>query len=103
MFREWLRRRRFTRALRETLQARKDEFPAADVDKAIKACDDKLAMKSLMKQCEVAPGLHGGIRDWDWESILNWVQTFLVPLVKALLPLVLLLGEENHGEKNLRS
>lgn len=64
------------------------------MNKAIKACDSKLAMKSLMKQCEVEPGLTGGIKDWDWEAILEWVQLYLLPLIKTLLPLILLLDEK---------
>ena len=94
-FRDWLRRRRFTCALREALQNRYDEFPADEVNKALKACDNKLAMKSLMKQCEVEPGLTGGISDWDWEAIWKWVNDYLIPLVRTLLPLILLLDEKD--------
>lgn len=95
MLREWRRRRRFTRALRQTLNERRGhDVSEHDYQKCIKACDDRKKMGLLMKQTEVEPGMLGGIRDWDWDSILNWVQTFLIPLIRALLPLMLLLDEE---------
>jgi len=96
----WFRERRklklFTRALQQTST---EQFSngvissntLAKIDKAVKKPQ---VMRKLMKQTEVEPGLYGGISDWNWASILNWVQTFFIPLVKALLPLVLLLDEE---------
>ena len=94
--RKWFRRRRFTAALRIALKERRgDDITEHDYKKCIVACDDKKKMAALMSQFETAPGLKGGIKDWDWDSILEWVQTFLIPLVRALLPLLILLDERD--------
>lgn len=97
----WLRERRrlrmFSAALRDTAIARRDrnELSADDCAKIVSASDKPKVMRSLMKQTEVEPGLYGGIMDWDWEAILKWVEEFFIPLIKALLPLLILLDEED--------
>lgn len=94
-WRDSRRQSRFTKAFRQTLDAQKDTLDPQEYVKCRAACNDSKKMKALMDQLETAPGLHGGIRDWDWESILSWIQDFLIPLIKALLPLLVMLDERN--------
>ena len=92
--RKWLRRRRFTAAFNQTLDANRERLNAGEYRKCRAACDDKKKMYALMDQFQTDPKLYGGIKDWDWEAILEWVQLFLLPLIKSLLPLLLLLDEQ---------
>ncbi len=97
-FREWMRQRRFTRAWKQTSSAQYDagQIDRTDMDKCERAAKDPKIMRKLMKQTETAPGLYGGIKDWDWESILKWIQDYFIPLMKVLLPLLLILDEEDR-------
>lgn len=91
--RNWLRRRRFTKAFKSTLDARKSELDPQEYKKCRAACDDKKKMTALMGQLKTAPGLKGGIKDWDWDSILDWIRDYLIPIIKTLLPLIMMLDE----------
>jgi hypothetical protein len=93
-WRDSRRRSRFTKAFKQVLAERKGEMMTGTYAKCRAACDDKKTMSLLMSQFETEPGLMGGIQDWDWEGIMEWVQTFLIPLIKTLLPLLLLMDEE---------
>ena len=96
-FRAWRdsrRQSRFTKAFRQVLAEQRDTLDPQWYAKSRAACDDKKKMSLLMSQFETEPGLMGGIQDWDWEGIVEWVETFLLPLIKTLLPLLLLLDEE---------
>ena len=62
--------------------------------KVVTASYNPKAMKTLMVEMKTADGLLGGPSDWDWEAILKWIEEFFIPLVKMLLPLILLLDEE---------
>jgi len=95
-FRERRRLKLFSRAWR---QATEEEFSKGNIvqsryDTCLRASKNPKAMKRLMAQTETAPGLYGGIKDWDWEAIYEWVKTYFIPLMKALLPLLLILDEE---------
>lgn len=90
---KWRKRRRFTKAFRNVLDARKETLDPREYKKCRAACGDKKKMTALMGQFETAPGLKGGIKDWDWEAILAWIQDYLLPLIKTLLPLLILLDE----------
>ena len=95
-FREWLRQRLFTKAWKQAAreQLYKGQIDVPTYAKCASAAEKPKVMRALMKQTETAPGLYGGIADWDWDSILKWVREFFIPLVKALLPLLVLLDEE---------
>ena len=92
--RGWFRRRRFAKAFRQTLDERRDTLDPAEYTKSRAATYSSAKMKTLLGQLETAPGLKGGIKDWDWEGILQWIQDYLLPLIKTLLPLLVLLDEE---------
>lgn len=93
MFKSWIRRKRFTKAFKIALDDRKEILDPTEYKKCRAACDDKKKMVALMGQLETAPGLLGGIKDWDWAAILDWVKDYLIPLMKALLPLLVMLDE----------
>lgn len=95
-FRERRRLKLFTRAWEQVSQERfeANAIGTPTYAKCLMAAKNPKTMRSLMKQTEVEPGLFGGIQDWSWESILRWVEDFFIPLVKALIPLLLLLDEE---------
>jgi len=95
-FRERRRLKLFTKAWR---QATEQQFSEGHIiERKYKKCKDAAGnpkvMRQLMRQTETAPGLYGGIKDWEWEAILNWVQDYFIPLMKALLPLLLILDEK---------
>jgi hypothetical protein len=90
----WLRRRRFAKAFRAKLDENRETLDPREYAKSRAATYSGKKMKALMGQLETAPGLKGGIQDWDWEAIMAWIQDFLIPLIKTLLPLLVLLDEE---------
>jgi hypothetical protein len=94
--RNWFRRRRFTKALHKVAgerwtdgQITEEEYMQID-----RACGDSKVMSQLIAQTQTADGLYGGIKDWDWASIVLWIQNNLIPLIRALLPLLTLLADE---------
>lgn len=95
-FMSYLRERKhlrlFTKAFRQTLEERRGkDVTEANYQTCIKGCDDPKKMRQLMHQTEKSPNMYGGIADWDWDSILKWIQVYFIPLVRALLPLMLML------------
>ena len=92
-WRDSRRQARFTKAFKQTLVAEREKLDPSEYAKCRAACEDKTKMKNLLGQMTTEPGLKGGIQDWDWEAILEWVQTYLLPLIKTLLPLLILLDE----------
>lgn len=92
-WRDRKRQARFTKAFRQTLDERREVLDPSEYRKCRAACDDPSKMKALLAQTRVQPGLHGGIKDWDWDAILAWVNDFLIPLIKTLLPLLVALDE----------
>ena len=100
-FRERRRLKLFTRAWQQTS---KDRFSEGAIDvttyaKCVTAGDRPKVMRQLMKQTETEPGLYGGIKDWDWDAILTWIQEYFIPLMKALLPLLLVLDLKTGERK----
>ncbi len=95
-FKRWIGKRQFPKALRRVTNEKlaSGDINAGTHSRLITASYDKEAMSRLISQTETAPGLHGGIKDWDWEAILRWIQDFFIPLVKTLIPLLLVLDEE---------
>ena len=96
--RAWLRRRRFTKALHQVAGEKWSageisEQEYIDIDRA---CENPKVMKSLIAQTQTAPGLYGGIKDWDWAAIIEWIEKHLIPLIKSLLPLLLILDEQDY-------
>jgi len=96
---KWLRRRRFTKALHKVAgekwvsgEINADQYLAID-----KACSDSRAMSRLIAQTTTADGLYGGIKDWDWAAIIAWIKENLIPLLEALIPILMLLGEEEDA------
>jgi hypothetical protein len=92
-WRDSRRQSRFTKAFRTVLDERKETLDPREYQKCRAACDDKGKMKALLAQTRTAPGLKGGIQDWDWEAIMAWINDFLIPLIKTLLPLLVMLDE----------
>jgi len=86
----------FAGAMRDTAvkQFNEGQMETALYAKVVTATENPKTMRALMRQTELEPGLYGGIMDWDWEAILKWVEEYFIPLVKLLLPLILLLDEE---------
>jgi len=97
-FRERRKLRRFTSAVRQVSEERfqAGEITEDTLGKFKWAADHPKTMRQLMRQTEVEPGLYGGIQDWDWDAILKWVREYFLPLMKALLPLLLVLDNRNR-------
>ncbi len=53
------------------------------------ASQDRGLIREVRNQLMVGDGLLGGVRDWNWEAIKNWIIEFLIPVLKAILPLLL--------------
>lgn len=94
--RNYFRLRLLGRALRTVAEQewRADRMEMPEYAKVVTASYNPKAMKTLMVEMKTADGLLGGPSDWDWEAILKWIEEFFIPLVKMLLPLILLLDEE---------
>ena len=89
--RGWFRRRRFAKAFRQTLDERRDTLDPAEYTKSRAATYSSAKMKTLLGQLETAPGLKGGIKDWDWEAIYAWFIEYIIPALKIILPMLLVL------------
>lgn len=95
-FRERRRQKRFNKAWK---RVSKKEFEKGNITeeefaKCERASADPEVMKKLREKSKSDPKLKGGIKDWDWDAILKWVEEFFIPLLRALLPLLLVLDEK---------
>lgn len=94
--RDYFRTRTLTRAFKQVAE---EKFATGEIDvptyaKWMNAAHDKPTMKAAYNQMKNDDNMLGGIRDWDWEAILNWVRENLIPMLKIALPLILLLDDE---------
>lgn len=53
------------------------------------------AMRRARNQLKCDPNMLGGISDWDWNAIYEWFVTYFIPAMKIILPILLLLLQEN--------
>jgi len=91
------RRDLFTRAFVKTARKKftDGEISYDKLQECLKAAENKKGMERARKQLAVAPGLKGGIKDWDWEAILQWFKDYFIPALKIILPIALMLLEPN--------
>ena len=89
-FRERRRNRTFTRAFKTVAKQkfRDGDISEAELAKCMGASSE--TMKKFRKKVEDEQ-LYGGIRDWDWDAIIKWFQTYFIPLFKTLLSLLMAL------------
>lgn len=92
-FRNHIRRRRFTKAFRIASEQAysRGEITEEQYVQAQKGAQQPEAMTQLIRATQTHPDMKGGIKDWDWEAILKWVQDFLIPLIRSLIPILVAL------------
>ncbi len=75
-------------------QAAQEQFDAGvisfeQLQQAQTASKDRTIIRQVRNQLSAGDGLLGGVRDWNWEAIKKWIIEFLIPVLKAVLPLLL--------------
>lgn len=59
-----------------------------------RAVQNKEVMLRAYNQMMVDPNMLGGLRDINWQKIYEWFVTYFIPAMKVILPIVLLLLDE---------
>ncbi len=90
-FREKRRDIKFSHGLAQAAQEQFDEgvINHAQLLTAQTASGDLKVIRELRAQLMTEPGMLGGPKDWDWGKIKKWIIEFLIPVLKAILPLLL--------------
>ena len=95
-FRRWRKQRMFTRAFKYTAKEKwfDQEITEDEFDKCMLAAKRPEVMQNALIQLEVEDGLLGGIKDWNWEAILKWFRDYFIPAMRIILPIMILLLDE---------
>lgn len=101
MFKKWreMRRQAWFRAAFNKVSHEKfdsgeisyEEF--VDCQRAVK---NKEAMRRAYNQMIADPNMLGGLRDINWQRIYEWFVTYFIPAMRVILPIVLLLLDEEE-------
>ncbi len=90
-FREHRRDIKFSHGLAQAAQYKfeEGEISYEQSQQAITASKNRKLIREVRNQLTVGDGLLGGLRDWDWEAIKKWIIEFFIPVLKAILPLLM--------------
>ena len=99
--RRWIQNRRLGKAIRQIAHEKygNKEMTLAQYKTVLKGSTDNRNIEELRVQLETAPGLYGGIKDWDWDAILKWVRENFIPMILALIPIILMFLEKDASRK----
>ena len=96
----WVGQRNFNsawkRASEEKYQA--GEITAEEYADCKRAYENKEVMVQARNQLKTDPNMLGGISDWDWDAIFEWIQTNFIPAMKVIIPIVLMFLSVNPSE-----
>ena len=88
--RESWRRYKFTKAFRQVAESNylSGYISLEEYTRCLEAKPD--TMKRAYNQLLADPDMLGGIRDWDWDSILEWLFNYFIPAMRIIIPILLM-------------